>query len=77
MDGMVTEFLHLLGWRHATTGSKGKAFSEVFTVLGMQLDLSCLGRGTIVLASKPGRIERTVELLDKCKARGFMSRHEA
>ena len=77
MDEMVTEFLHLLGWRHATTGSKGKAFSEVFTVLGMQLDLSCLGRGTIVLANKPGRIERIVELLDKCKARGFMSRHEA
>ena len=77
MDEMVTEFLHLLGWRHATTGSKGKAFSEVFTVLGMQLDLSCLDRGTIVLANKPGRIERIVELLNKCKARGFMSRHEA
>ncbi|CAE7749643.1 unnamed protein product, partial [Symbiodinium microadriaticum] len=39
-DLIVSEFLDILGWSHAKTGTKAQPFSDVFSVLGMQIDLS-------------------------------------
>ena len=33
-DSLISEFLDILGWSHAKTGSKAQPFSEVFSVLG-------------------------------------------
>ena len=69
--------LGLLGWDHATSGSKGLAFSKVFTVLGMQLDLSQLASQTIVLSNKPGRTDRIVQKLQEVAEAGNINKHEA
>lgn len=76
-DATASEFLDILGWRHARTGPKGLPFQEKFTVLGSELDLSALHLGTLVLANKPGRIERITQLLSEHSRRGTMTLHEA
>ena len=77
VDRVVSDFLGLLGWDHATSGSKGLAFSKVFTVLGMQLDLSQLASQTIVLSNKPGRTDRIVQKLQEVAEAGNINKHEA
>ena len=54
-DSAASALLDLLGRRHARAGPKGKPFSDVFQVLGCQLDLRQL---------RPGKItrEQTVDL---------------
>ena len=77
VDKLVSEFLNLLGWDHATSGSKGLAFDKVFTVLGMQLDLSQVQSQTVVLSNKPGRVDRILHRLSEISAAGSISKHEA
>ena len=77
LDSQVSEFLSLLGWDHATSGSKGLPFDSVFTVLGMQLDLSRITDSTVVLANKPGRLERIVDRFKLVQTSGAISKHEA
>eukprot|EP00439_Symbiodinium_sp_Y106_P005317 s10015_g1.t1 len=77
VDRVVSDFLGLLGWDHATSGSKGLAFSKAFTVLGMQLDLSQLASQTIVLSNKPGRTDRIVQKLQEVAEAGNINKHEA
>ncbi|CAE7664556.1 unnamed protein product [Symbiodinium sp. CCMP2592] len=76
-DGIISEFLDLLGWSHAKTGSKSHPFAEVFSVLGMQIDLSNMSERSIVLSNKPGRIDRIVEKLESVAASGFLTIHQA
>ncbi|CAE7029847.1 unnamed protein product [Symbiodinium sp. CCMP2592] len=76
-DGIISEFLDILGWGHAKTGSKSHPFAEVFSVLGMQIDLSNLSKRSIVLSNKPGRIDRIVEKLESVAASGFLTIHQA
>lgn len=33
-DSMLSKFLSILGWHHATTGKKGLSYAESFDVLG-------------------------------------------
>ena len=77
VDRVVSDFLGLLGWDHATSGSKGLAFDKVFTVLGMQLDLSQLTSQTVVLSNKPGRTDRIVQKLQEVAQAGSIHKHEA
>ena len=60
-DADVSEFLSMLGWSHAITGKKGQPFMPKFDVLGMTLDVSMLHQGTVTLANKVGRTERTLQ----------------
>ncbi|CAE7830851.1 unnamed protein product [Symbiodinium sp. CCMP2592] len=76
-DGIISEFLDILGWGHAKTGSKSHPFAEVFSVLGMQIDLSNLSKRSVVLSNKPGRIDRIVEKLESVAASGFLTVHQA
>ena len=76
-DSLISEFMDLLGWNHAKTGSKAQPFSEVFSVLGMQIDLSKLSEGSVILSNKPGRIDRIVERLSVVSERGRLTVHEA
>ena len=77
IDQLVSEFLSLLGWDHATSGVKGLAFDKVFTVLGMQLDLSQIQSQVVVLSNKPGRVERISQRLGEIAGAGTICKHEA
>ena len=76
-DSLISEFMDILGWNHAKTGSKAQPFSDVFSVLGMQIDLSKLSEGSVILSNKPGRIDRIVERLSVVSAEGRLTVHEA
>ena len=76
-DGVASDFLDLLGWRHARTGPKGLPFQEKFTVLGTEIDLGRISTGTVTLANKPGRVERIIKLLEHHMEKGSVTLHEA
>ena len=75
-DACASELLDLLGWRHARTGPKGKAFDKSFQVLGCSLDLSQVGSGVVVTENKPGCVDRLLEHLRKVEAANSISLHE-
>ena len=63
MDRLVSRFLTLLGWTHATTGTKGLPFSSAFNVLGATVDLQTLSQGNLVVSNKEGRLDRIKTLI--------------
>ena len=76
-DASASDFLDLLGWRHARTGPKGLPFKNKFTVLGAEIDLADICSGRVTLSNKPGRVERIVQLLEGHSKMGRISLHEA
>ena len=60
---MTSRFLSLLGWRHAKRGEKDVPFQDVFNVLGAELNIGEMSSGRILVANKPGRLERMEKLL--------------
>ena len=57
----TAELLDLLGWKFAREGKKAKPFASVFDVLGIQVDLSRLGDGQLVLQNKPTRVSSLLD----------------
>eukprot|EP00435_Cladocopium_sp_Y103_P068295 s649_g31.t1 len=77
-DGLVSDFLELLGWRQDRTGPKGKPFAFAFHVLGMTLHLSQLPKGgELVLKNKEGRIDKICSKIETIQAEGSMSMTDA
>ena len=74
-DASASEFLSLLGWDHAQSGSKGLPFESSFAVLGTVLDLSQVHKGQITLVNKPGRVERIVEEFTRASEVTAVTRH--
>ena len=75
-DAAASQLLDLLGWRHATTGTKALPFKPSFQVLGCSLNLEEICKGAILLENKPGRIDRLVELLMGIKSEGCLTKHQ-
>ena len=69
--------LETLGWKFAKEGDKATSFDSCFNLLGAQLDLSCLHLGRLMVANKPGRLEKMKALLLEIKSRGRISKAEA
>ena len=70
MDKLVSRFLTLLGWTHATTGTKGLPFSSAFNVLGATVDLQPLSQGNLVVSNKEGRLGR-IKTMIRAAANGY------
>ena len=66
-DGMLSKFLSILGWHHATTGKKGLSFAESFDVLGATVDLKNISSGVLEVRNKEGRLDRIVRLINESK----------
>ena len=70
----MESMLKLLGWRIAMTEAKRKPFDKEFVALGVQVNLSRISVGEIVLQQKPGRAEalqQQVDALLKADIMGF------
>eukprot|EP00438_Fugacium_kawagutii_P035994 Skav221846 [mRNA] locus=scaffold1115:19121:20785:+ [translate_table: standard] len=61
----TAELLDLLGWKFAREGKKAQPFSPVFEVLGIQVDLSQLVDGCLILQNKPSRLGSLLETFSK------------
>ena len=66
-DQMMSKFLTILGWHHATTGKKGLSYAEAFDVLGATVQLSKLQSGRLEVRNKVGRLERIQRLINEAK----------
>ena len=66
-DQMMSKFLTILGWHHATTGKKGLSYAEAFDVLGATVELSKLQSGHLEVRNKVGRLERIQRLINEAK----------
>ena len=75
-DKSASELLDLLGWKHARTGPKGKAFDSTFTVLGCNLDLSEVDRCNHD-GEQTGSHRPLVRTPEKVEAANRISLHEA
>ena len=69
--------LNLLGWDHAQVGVKATDFASEFAALGITVKLQELHLGSFTLANKEGRVPKIVEMLNKLKKQGKVSRNEA
>ena len=67
VDQCVSEFLSLLGWEHATSGSKGLAFDKVFTVLESAEQLQTSMGKALECAIEFGREEERTRLYTQAK----------
>ena len=77
-DGVVSDFLDLLGWRHDRTGPKGKPFHNSFDVLGMTLELGQQQtHGTVVVRKKSGRVDKIIQKVASIRKAGVLPLAEA
>ena len=77
-DGMVSEFLDLLGWRHDRIGPKGQPFGCSFDVLGMTLTLADLPtRKKVIVQNKVGRVEKISQKIETIRRAGVLTLAEA
>ena len=53
----MESLIALLGWELSVTEEKRKPLKDKFVSLGVEVDLSKLGGGAILLSNKPGRVE--------------------
>ena len=75
-DGMLSKFLSILGWHHATTGRKGLSFAEAFDVLGATVDLKNISNGVLEVRNKVGRLDRVLRLISESKRTFPPKRHD-
>ena len=69
--------LNAVGWRFAGTGKKAPPFSHTFKVLGVEVDLSQVADGKLVIRNKTDRVEQIKQFLCDIMDRGKITSAEA
>ena len=59
----IERFFSLLGWQISMKPKKRLQFSNIFTSLGAEIDLSLVGVGTVIVRNKPGRLNDVIGTL--------------
>ena len=75
--GFMEFLLNAVGWRFAGTGKKAPPFSQTFKVLGVEVDLSQVSNGKLVIKNKPDRVEQIKQFLCDVMDRGKITSAEA
>ena len=75
--GFMEFLLNAVGWRFAGTGKKAPPFSQTFKVLGVEVDLSQVSNGKLVIKNKPDRVEQIKQILCDVMDRGKITSAEA
>ena len=61
--GFMEFLLNAVGWKFADTGKKAPPFAASFRVLGVEVNLSQVGSGKLIVANKPERVEHIKQFL--------------
>ena len=75
--GFMEFLLNAVGWRFAGTGKKAPPFSHTFKVLGVEVDLSQVADGKLVIRNKTDRVEQIKQFLCDIMDRGKITSAEA
>ena len=76
-EGTIKSIFRVLGFRLSEAPAKDKPFAEVFTPLGVVLDMSEAPKGRIKLYGKPSRVQAVVSTVEETLTKEAMSGHEA
>ena len=71
------DLLKLLGWQFAEDGRKALPFDTVFTVLGINVDLSQSSVGKVSISNKPDRVKSLLDTVEGLCSSGRVERGEA
>ena len=71
------DLLKLLGWQFAEDGRKALPFDTVFTVLGINMDLSQRSVGKVSISDKPDRVKSLLDTVEGLCSGGRVERSEA
>ena len=61
--GFMEFLLNAVGWKFADTGKKAPPFAATFRVLGVEVNLSQVGSGKLIVANKQERVEQIKQFL--------------
>lgn len=75
--GFMEFLLNAVGWRFASTGKKAPPFAETFRVLGVEVELSQVGNGKLIIANKQERVDQIKQFLCDVMDRQKISSAEA
>ena len=76
-DNCVRAFFFLLGWQFSSSGDKHMDFSEVFTALGVTVQLSSCLDGRLTISNTTRRIKELVEAIQSILSSGSLSKAQA
>ena len=77
LTGCVQLFFKLVGWRFAATGPKAPDFAEIFSALGVSVNVSGLGEGSVLLDNTENRKLELLSTIDKVVASGTLPKRDA
>ena len=63
-EAVFVEFMDIVGFQVSTDFNKVMPFNEIVELLGVQVDLSDVPRGSLVVRNKPGRVDEIRALVD-------------
>ena len=61
----IHAFFHLLGWTFAETGSKAVEFDTMCKALGVNIDVSSMRRGTVLIDNTEARKKELGDFIEK------------
>ena len=76
-DNRVRAFFFLLGWQFSSSGDKHMDFSEVFTALGVIVQLSSCLDGRLTISNTTRRIKELVEAIQSILSSGSLAKAQA
>ena len=76
-DNCVRAFFFLLGWQFSSSGDKHMDFSEVFTALGVTVQLSACSDGRLMISNTTRRIRELVDAIQSIIASGSLGKAQA
>ena len=76
-DNCVRAFFFLLGWQFSSSGDKHMDFSEVFTALGVTVQLSSCLDGRLEISNTSRRIKELVDAIRSILAAGSLAKAQA
>ena len=76
-DNCVRAFFFLLGWQFSSSGDKHMDFSEVFTALGVTVQLSSCLDGCLTISNTTRRIKELVEAIQSITSSGTLAKAQA
>ena len=75
--GFMEFLLNAVGWRFAGTGKKAPPYAPIFKVLGVEVNLTEVDIGKLVIQNKPDRVGQIKQFICDVMDRGRMTSAEA
>ena len=73
-DHCISAFFYVLGWGFSSDGEKHTEFSQIFSALGVTVDVSSCLDGCLRIANTQKRVAELLEFLSRILEEGALSK---